>query len=92
MVTRINQFVAKSGSEQKLYDFMNSVVSTIKQCPGCLSVRLLRAQDSAANLVIIEEWQSVEAHQQAAKAIPPETMKEAVALFASPPTGTYYRD
>ena len=92
MVTRINQFTAKAGCEQKLYDFLTSVIATIQACPGCQSVRLLRAVDSPASLAIIEEWESIAAHQAAAKVIPPEMMREAVALFASPPTGAYYRD
>ena len=38
----------------------------------------------------IEEWDSIADHQNAAKAIPPEKMKEAMALFGKPPAGMYY--
>jgi hypothetical protein len=50
----------------------------------------LRSTDKPAHLAIIEEWDSVEVHQRAAKAIPSEKMAEAMALFAKPPSGTYY--
>jgi hypothetical protein len=47
--------------------------------------------DLPAHLAIIEEWESIEDHQNAAKVIPPEKMAQAMALFAKPPSGTYYR-
>lgn len=89
-ITRINHFTAKPGFEQALHDFLAAVISTIEACPGCISCRLLRALDDEAQLAIIEEWDSVAAHQAAAKAIPPEQMARAMALFAKPPTGIYY--
>ena len=90
-ITRINQFEAKKDHEEKLFEFLQSVISVIKECPGCKSCRLLRSTDNPAQLAIIEEWESIEAHQNAAKAIPPEQMKQAMALFARPPTGMYYK-
>lgn len=90
-ITRINRFEAKEGFEDELFEFLRSVISIIQESPGCLSCRLLRSLDSPAHLAIIEEWESVEAHQNAAKAIPPEKMNEAMTLFAGPPTGTYYK-
>ncbi len=91
-ITRINHFEAKAGSEEKLYAFLKDVIATIRACPGSLSCRLLRGHDSPASLAIIEEWESIEAHQAAAKAIPREMMAEAMTLFGKPPSGTYYRD
>ena len=89
-ITRINQFEAKPGSEERLHAFLQSVIATIKDCAGCNSVQLLRGAESNAQLAIIEQWDSIEAHQQAAHAIPPEKMKEAMALFAKPASGMYY--
>lgn len=48
---------------------------------------VLRGHDSPASLAIIEEWESIEAHQAAAKAIPREMMAEAMTLFAKAPFG-----
>jgi len=75
----------------ELFEFLRSVISIIRSSPGCLSCRPLRSLDGPAHLAIIEEGESVEAHQNAAKAIPPEKMKEAMTLFAGPSTGTYYK-
>jgi quinol monooxygenase YgiN len=90
-ITRINQFEAKPGAEEKLYAFLQSVISVILTCPGCISCRLLRSTENPACLAIIEEWDSIESHKKAAQAIPPEKLAEAAALFAKPPSGMYYR-
>ena len=91
-ITRINQFEAKPGLEEKLHAFLQSVIAVILNCPGCISCRLLRSTDNRAQLAIIEEWDNIESHQQAAQAIPPEKLAEAGTLFAKPPAGQYYRD
>jgi quinol monooxygenase YgiN len=91
-ITRIHQFQAKAGAEEKLHAFLQSVISIITTCPGCISCRLLRSTENPACLAIIEEWDSVESHQGAAHAIPREKMAEAAALFGKPPSGMYYRD
>lgn len=91
MITRINQFEAKKDLEEKLFEFLQFVISTIEKSPGCLSCKLLRSTDNPAHLAIIEEWKSIEDHQNAAQLIPPEQMAQAMALFAGPPYGAYYR-
>jgi uncharacterized protein (DUF427 family)/heme-degrading monooxygenase HmoA len=92
VITRINQFEAKKDFEAKLFDFLSSVISVVEKSPGCMSCRLLRSTDNPAQFAIIEEWESIDAHQSAAKAIPPERLNEAMAMFARPPSGTYYKD
>ena len=90
-ITRINQFEAKVAAEEKLYAFLQSVISVITTCNGCISCRLLRSTENPACLAIIEEWDSIESHQRAASAIPPAMYAEAAALFAKPASGMYYR-
>ena len=90
-ITRINQFEAKASAEEKLYSFLRSVISVIEARPGCISCKLLRSTENPACLAIIEEWESIEAHQRAASAIPPETLAEAASMFAKPPSGMYYK-
>jgi hypothetical protein len=41
-------------------------------------------------MAIIEEWDSIEDHRNAAKVIPPDKMREAIALFGKPSSGEYY--
>lgn len=89
-ITRINHFEAKAGSEQALYEFLQSVISIVKNCAGCIDCKLLRSIENPASLVIIELWDDVESHQKAASAVPPEQLKEVFALFAKPAAGMYY--
>jgi quinol monooxygenase YgiN len=91
-ITRINHFEAKVGSEQTLYEFLQSVISVVKESSGCLGCQLLRSIENPESIVIIEQWDSVESHKQAASAIPPEQLKAAFALIAKPPAGGYYAD
>jgi len=90
-ITRSNQFQAKASREESLHAFLQSVISDIETCPGCLSCKPLRSVDNPACLAIIEQGESIEAHQSAASAIPPEKLAEVAALFARPPAGIYYR-
>ena len=90
-IIRINQFEAKPSSEDELYSFLRSVISVIETCPGCISCKLLRSAENPACLAIIEEWESIEAHQRAASAIPPAKLTEAAKMFAKPPSGLYYK-
>jgi len=90
-VTRINHFESKPGAEEKLQALLRSVIGIILNCPGVVSCKLLRSVEKHSSFAIIEKWDSIEAHQRAAKAIPPEKMAEAMALFAKPPVGEYYQ-
>lgn len=89
-ITRINTFEAKAGQAQALRDFLASVIDGIVGAPGCRSVELLVERGTPERLAIVETWESVDAHQAAAKRIPPEMMQRAMALFAAPPSGAYY--
>jgi len=89
-IIRINSFTAKAGADQQLHEFLSSVMTTIKSSPGCISCTLLRGAEDQHQLAIIEEWDSISAHQAAASLIPPEQLAQVVALFAKPPVGTYY--
>jgi quinol monooxygenase YgiN len=89
-ITRINQFVAKPGEEDRLHALLASVIVVIEAQPGCRSCRLLTGAEDPAQIAIVEEWASIADHQAAAKAIPPAKLAEAIAMFARPPSGTYY--
>jgi quinol monooxygenase YgiN len=90
-ITRINQFEAKAGRRADLRAFLQSVISVIRGSAGCRSVELLEGIEQGERLAIIEVWESVEAHQAAAKAIPQPKMEEVMALVAAPPSGAYFR-
>lgn len=88
-VTRINEFTASLGNEERLCNLLKSVVSYITGCDGCLSCELLRVQDSASEFVIIEKWLSIDAHKKSLADYPKESMQSAMVLFAAPPSGKY---
>ena len=89
-ITRINDFRAAPGREQALREFLQSVIALIEGSAGCLEVVLLADQESADHLVIVEKWESVAAHQEAAKRIPPDKIAEVGKLLAGPPSGRTY--
>ena len=78
-------------SWQRMTLRMQDVVAQVQTLPGCRWVRLLRSTENPARLAIVEEWDSVEAHQAAEKTISPEQLKKAQNLVAKPPTGEYYQ-
>ena len=45
--------------------------------------------DDERSFVVIELWDSVEAHKASAKDIPPEQLEEIMQPLASPPQGRY---
>jgi quinol monooxygenase YgiN len=89
-ISRINDFYAATGQEQALRAFLESVLATIKGAAGCQEVALLVDQENAAHLVILERWDSVAAHQEAARLIPQSKLAEVAPLLAEPPRGRYY--
>jgi quinol monooxygenase YgiN len=89
-ITRINEFKAPADKATELGDFLASVIGLILDAPGCRSCQLLRHHEDATRYAIIEVWDSIEAHQAAASRIPPDLMRQALALFAEPARGAYY--
>jgi quinol monooxygenase YgiN len=89
-ITRLTHFHAQADQAQALRDFLRSVVALIEGAPGCRSCALLGQHDDASRLVVVEVWDSVQAHQASVSRIPPEKLKESQRLLAEPPAGTYY--
>lgn len=89
-VIRLNHFNAKPGDETTLFDKLTAVVSMIQSSEGCLDCRILRQEDEAGHIVILEEWVDADAHRAALAKVPPETFAPVMALLAGPPKGAYY--
>lgn len=90
-ITRINHFEAKKETTRQLDAFMQDVVMKVKALPGCRSVRLLHSIENNTHFAVVEEWDSIEAHQKAATAVPPDQLKHAQELVAAPPVGEYFQ-
>lgn len=89
-VTRINHFSAKPDQADGLAAFLNEVIRVVRTADGCVSCRLLRDQAQPTEFVILEEWESVAAHQKAASLIPKERINSVMQYLASPPRGQYF--
>ena len=89
-ITRINEFQAQEGQGEALRDLIQSFVPMIESSDGCHSCQLLQSQDDPTRIVVIEVWDSTEAHQASMKNIPPGALQEAMTLLAGPPKGGYY--
>jgi quinol monooxygenase YgiN len=91
-VTRINEFRARDGQSQRVEDFLTSIVSAIEALEGCRSCRLLQNLDDERSFVVVELWDSLDAHKASAKDIPSEQLEEIMQLLASPPQGRYFAE
>jgi len=90
-VTRINEFQARKGQAYAVKERLLAFVPLIAASAGCRSCQLLRAEDDPTRIVVIEVWDSADAHRASLKSLAPETFSETMKLLAAPPTGRYYR-
>lgn len=89
-ITRLNQFHAADGRAHQLLGFLKTVLSDLERCPGLVSAQLLQSAEAPRDLVIVEVWDSIKSHQDAAKSIAPERVQEILALLDTPPKGSYF--
>lgn len=89
-VTRINEFRAQEGQREQLRDRLRSLIPTIQSARGCRSCELLEDQADAARLLVIEVWDSVEAHRAALQSVAADVFADTMQLLAAPPIGRYY--
>ena len=90
-ITRINEFHAKVGKGNDLLKFLVSIIPIIESSAGCQSCQLLQCLDDPTRLVIIEIWESVEAHQTSVKSIPSDNFAEIIKMLVETPKGAYFR-
>lgn len=89
-IMRINEFRAHAGGGDTLRDRLRAFMPVIASSEGCLSCQLLQSHKDPAHILLLEIWESAEAHQASLQKLPPEEFKEAMKLLAAPPTGEYY--
>ncbi len=90
-ITRIGEFQARPDQADALRQQIASFIPMIRGSPGCQSCQALQSEDDPTRFMIIEVWDSVEAHQASVKQIPPELLAATMQLLASVPKGGYYR-
>lgn len=89
-ILRINHFRATAEKQAALREFLASIIGLIETSPGCLRCELATDAADESRFVIIEKWETVEAHQAAAARVPAEMLAAFRPLVAEPPTGQYY--
>ncbi|WP_019142352.1 putative quinol monooxygenase [Noviherbaspirillum massiliense] len=89
-IMRINEFRAHEGGGDTLRERLRSFVPMIEASDGCLACHLLQSEKNPAHIVLVEVWDSADAHKASLQNLPPEPFKEAMKLLAVPPTGEYY--
>lgn len=89
-ITRINQFHAADGKAHQLLGLLKTIVDEIGNCQGLVHAELLQSAEHPCDLIITEVWDCIKSHQDAAKSISSERIKEVIALLDHPPKGSYF--
>ncbi|MEH6348005.1 MAG: antibiotic biosynthesis monooxygenase family protein [Bermanella sp.] len=89
-ITRINEFQAAQGKSEELFIFLKSLMSYISSSAGCVSCEVLQSNDNEGSFVVIEKWDSENAHKQSIENYPKEKMAAAMPLIGAPPKGGFY--
>ncbi|WP_034297360.1 putative quinol monooxygenase [Herbaspirillum sp. RV1423] len=90
-ITRINTFRALDDHVDDLKKFLMSLLPTIRASTGCQSCQLLQDQTIPARMVIIEIWDSIEAHHESLLHVSQESIDQVKSILAAPPVGGYYQ-
>lgn len=90
-IHRSNRFTANPGQGGALVQEFARVIPAILAAEGCVSCQLFQSDQTPDNILIMESWESVEAHQNAAKNIKQEDFARIIALLNGKPEGEYFR-
>lgn len=91
-ITRINEFLATPEAADELRTILAEAAAVISALDGCISCRLLRGHDNATRLVMLEEWESIEAHRTAVQRIPTDSFAMVMGMLAERPKGEYFEE
>lgn len=89
-ITRINEFEAAENQSENLFAFLQTLLPYISSSEGCISCELLRDTQFPSKFVVLERWESIDAHKNSIALFPKEKIEASMPLFGAPPKGTYY--
>lgn len=89
-LVRINQFDALPGRRDTLRETLATLLPSIRDAAGCLSVRLLESEDTPGRFVIVEEWATRADHGMAASRIPTDVLHKTMTMLADLPSGGFF--
>ena len=89
-IYRIGEVQAKAETVEELREFMVSIMPLIKGSEGCISCQFYQSEDDPKKFMMVEVWDSAEAHLASVKNIPPEKLGEIRPLLGDSPSGGYF--
>ncbi|NUT99989.1 putative quinol monooxygenase [Herbaspirillum robiniae] len=89
-ITRINNFRAREHHAADLKNFLAGILPAIRASAGCQSCELLQDHADPSRIVIVETWDSIEAHRESLSHVTPESIRQAKVFLAEAPSGAYY--
>jgi quinol monooxygenase YgiN len=90
-ITRINTFQALEDHIDALKQFLLALLPTIRASAGCQSCQFLQDQIIPSRMIIIEVWDSIDAHHTSLQHVSQKNIDEAKAMLAAAPVGNYYQ-
>lgn len=90
-ITYLGYSQAKPEAIENLHHFLLTVVQpAVRGSEGNESCQMWQSQDDPTQFVVMEVWESVEAHRASIKNITQEEINEYMKLVAAAPRGSYY--
>lgn len=90
-ITRINTFRALDDHVDELRKFLLALLPVIRASAGCQSCQFLQDQSVPSRMVIIEVWDSIEAHHESLQHVAKESIEQVKTMLAAAPVGGYYQ-
>jgi len=81
---------AREGQDAVLETALRDLADIVRGVPGSQGVELLRDLGNERRFILIEKWDSVEAHGAGGKLIPKEALAPLMAALDGPPDGAYF--
>lgn len=91
-IIRMGEMRAKAGKEAQLHAFIARViVPALLTADGCQSCQVWEADGHPGRFLIVETWDSVEAHEASVQEIDPDDIEAIRQLLDDSPAGHYYQ-
>jgi quinol monooxygenase YgiN len=88
-VARLYRLEAAEGKATQLEGALSELAGRVRQIAGCQGVEILRSSDNGSNFILIEKWDSIDAHKKGAKSLGKDAVSPMMAALAAPPAGSY---
>lgn len=89
-VTLINKFTGHPGKGDDVLAWLAPAAKGFPSAPGCDSAYVMRNTENPDEIISVEVWDSIEAHQTFMKSMQEGGMEDAMKTLASQPEGEYF--